>query len=178
MRNGTLCGLLLALAVSGRTASLGQSLTFEAESGVISAPFTITNGYVYQPLETAVTNGGRASYEFTITNSGKYAIMASVNTPHAASNSFYVKIDGEPQDADSLWVFPAKAGLTGFTERLVSSRANASPTGHAVYTLSVGPHQLVIRGSGANAQLDRVTIVRVPESPPAPPGKLRIVTRP
>ena len=174
MRNGTLRGMLLALAVPV-SASLGQSLTIEAESGVISAPFAVTNGYVYQPLQTGVTNGGRAVYDFTITNGGRYAIKASVSTPTTSSNSFFVRIDGEPQDPDSVWEFPAN---TTFTEHIVSCRGNTSPSSHTVYILSQGPHQLIIRGSGANARLDRLEIVRVPESPPAPPGKLRIVTRP
>jgi hypothetical protein len=175
MRNAILCGTILALAAWVTSAALGQSLTIEAESGIINAPFAITNGYIYQPLQTGITNGGRAVYNFTITNAGKYAIMASVNTPNASSNSFFVRIDGEPQDPASVWEFPAK---TGFTERIVTCRETAQPSRYTTYTLSEGVHKLIIQGRGADAQLDRLAIVRVPESPPAPPGKLRIVTDP
>ena len=174
MINNFRCGAVFALAMATSLGSLGQTLTIEAESGVISAPFTITNGYVYQPLQTGVTNGGRAVYEFTITNAGRYAILATVNASEASSNSFFVRIDGEPQDPASIWEFPAKPG---FAEHVVAFRGNPLPTSQA-YTLSQGKHQLIIRGNGANAQLDRLAIVRLPESPPAPPGNLRIVTSP
>lgn len=174
MRSNYLHATLLALAVQVTSSSLAQPLTIEAESGVISAPFAITNGYVYQPLPTGVTNGGRAVYDFTITNAGKYVILATVNAPDASANTFFVGIDAEPQSPASIWEFPAK---TRFTEHLVSLRGNTPPSSQA-YTLSEGTHQLIIRGSGANAQLDRLAIVRVPESPPAPPANLRIVAGP
>ncbi len=151
---------------------MAQSLLIEAESGVISAPFVLTNGYVYQPHQTSVTNGGRAVYDFVITNAGNYAIHATVQALDAPSNSFYVCIDGEPQDAASVWVFPASPL---FAERMVTAGRNRLPN-HA-YNFSEGPHQLVIRGSGANARLDRLAIVRLP-SPPAPPTNLRIVAGP
>ena len=99
--------------------------------------------------------------------------MATVSAPDASSNSFFVKIDGEPQDPASVWEFPAK---TGFTEQMVSFRGTPTPASQA-HTLGEGPHQLIIRGRGANAQLDRLAIVKLPELP-APPAKLRIVTGP
>jgi hypothetical protein len=174
MRSRFVYATAVALAAQVASVMCGQPLTIEAESGVISAPFTVTNGYVYQSLQTGVTNGGRAVYEFTITNAGKYAILATVQAPDAAANSFFVGIDQEPQDPASVWEFPAKSE---FAKLLVTSRGDTSPSGHA-YALSEGKHQLIIRGSGANARLDRLSIVRVPESPPAPPANLRIVVGP
>ena len=178
MSSGILCRTILAVATQVTSFCWGQSLTIEAESGVISAPFAITNGYVYQPLQTGVTNGGRAVYNITITNAGRYAIMALAHTPSASSNSFFVTIDAEPKDPGSIWEFPAKSG---FEEHLISCRGFTSPLSHTAYTLSEGAHQLIIRGRGADARLDRLLIIRSLESPPAAPAapsNLRIVTSP
>jgi len=174
MKSNYFHATLLALTVQATFNSSAQPLTIEAESGVISAPFAITNGYVYQPVHTGVTNGGCAVYDFTITNAGRYAILATVNSPDASSNSFFVRIDGEPQNPASVWAFSTK---TGFTEQMVTSQEGISPSSH-VYALAQGTHQLVVRGRGANARLDRLAIVKVPESPPAPPSNLRIVADP
>jgi hypothetical protein len=48
-------------------------LVFETAEGLAAKPFTFTNGFLYQPVTTlGVTNGGRVSYAFNLTNAGAY----------------------------------------------------------------------------------------------------------
>lgn len=176
MKNEIFLGTILTLAGLATSSSLGQSLTIEAESGVVSAPFCITNGYVYQPLRTSVTNGGRAIYAFAITNAGDYAIQALVKASSLRENSYYLNIDAEPQDPDMAWdILPA---TVGFENRLVSWRGDGTAENNQgvpkYFSLTPGDHQLIIRGREANTQLDRLLIAKRP----APPTGLRIVAVP
>ena len=166
----------VAISALAMFSSKAQIFTIEAESGVISAPFVVTNGYVYQPVQTIVTNGGCAIYSFTITNAGEYAIQALVKAPSPTENSFYLNMDAEPQDPDMTWdILPP---TVGFQNRLVSWRGNGtSDTNQYVpkyFNLASGTHQLIVRGRAANTQLDRLVITRRP----SPPTGLRIVTTP
>ena len=151
-------------------------LTFEAESGTVTAPFVITNGCIYQPAQTTtVTNGGRAAYSFTVTNAGNYVIQALVNAPNDGANSFYVNIDAEPQDPAMIWDIPL---TSGFEQRIVSWRgsgtADADQFVPKVFNLTQGAHQLIIRGREANVQLDLIALLKLP----LPPPKLWFVSAP
>ena len=152
-------------------------LTIPATSGTVSAPFTITSNYISQAVQTtAVTNGGRASYSFTITNAGNYVIQALVNAPNDAANSFYINIDAEPQDPTMIWDIPLTAG---FEQRVVSWRGNGTDANNQfvpkIFTLTQGSHQLIIRGREANVQLETLAILKVP--PPWQSG-IRIASVP
>jgi hypothetical protein len=174
MRSKLLQGVSLGLALSATNSLRAESLIIEAETGTVSAPFSVTNGYLHQTLATGITNGGRAVYEFRITTPGNYQLLANVCAPAGSSNSFFVRINGEPQDPESVWKFP---GTSGFVEQLVAVRGTPSPAG-PVYTLRQGTHRLFVCGRGADARLDRMTLVKVLDAPPAPPGNLRIVAGP
>src|SRR5436190_12387435 len=68
-------------------------LTFPASAvAVIKAPFVLTNDCLYQPdIKTELNeDGGKAIYNFTITNAGDYVIHATVNAPGEDSNSFFL----------------------------------------------------------------------------------------
>jgi len=82
------------------------ALIFEAENGLLSAPFVVQNGYIVQNTLTAATNGGRAAYVFTVTNAGNYIITGTVNAPDGGANSCYVNIDAEPADPTMIWDIP------------------------------------------------------------------------
>ncbi len=142
------------------------SLTFEAEAGSVTAPFVVASGYIYQTSETSVTAGGRAIYNFTITNAGDYVIQATVNAPNDAANSLFVNIDAEPQDPSMTWQIPI---TTGFEARIVNAQGNGTfdhpQFVRKVFKLTIGPHQLIIRGREANTQLDRLTLMQLPASP-------------
>jgi hypothetical protein len=150
-----------------------QGLTFQASAGVISAPFTLANGSISQSVQTTVpTNGGRAAFNFTITNAGYYVIQALVNAPDTSANSFYVNIDAEPQDPVMIWDIVM---TSGFEQRLVSWRGNGTDTANQfvpkVFNLAQGAHQVIFRGREANAQLQSFSILQLP----APPQNLRVL---
>lgn len=151
--------------------AVGSGLSFEAESGVLTAPFVIANGYISQPSTTDITTGGRATYTFTITNAGYHVIQAVISAPSLTENSFYMNIDAEPQDPTMAWdILPP---TTGFETRLVSWRGSGTADGNEFvpkyFNLTTGTHQLIIRGREGNVLLDRFAIVKMP----APPQNLR-----
>jgi hypothetical protein len=151
------------------------TLSFSATSGTITAPFVIsggTNGYIYQSAETGVTNGGRATYSFSITNAGNYVVQASVNAPNASANSIYLNIDAEPQDPAMIWDIPL---TTGFELLLANQRGNGTFDNDQfvpmIYNLGVGTHQIIVIGREANVQLQSLSILQLPP----PPQNLHIV---
>jgi hypothetical protein len=143
-----------------------SGLNFEAEAGVIAAPFIITNGYIYQASQTALTNSGRACYSFSITNAGDYVIIAVVDAPNDAENSLFVNIDAEPQDPYTVWQIPV---TTGFETRIVAWQGNGtwdnSQFVPKIFALTQGTHQLIIRGREAGTLLDRFAFVKMLEAP-------------
>ncbi len=143
----------------------GTGLSFAANSGDFTAPFVDNNGTLSQPTETDVTNGGEATYSFSLNKAGKYLVSAEVIAPDDGQNSLYVNIDAEPTDPLMIWDIPLCSTLTS---QVVSWRGNGTsdPPGSQynpkVFSLSAGTHQLIIRGREANTTLGTITISAVP----------------
>ena len=150
---------------------VGTGISYEAEAGAITAPFTSAGGSISQSTTTDLAGGGRAVYTFSVTNAGEYAIQAYVNAPGLTENSFYLNIDAEPQDPAMAWdILPP---TVGFENRLISWRGNGTADANELvpkfFNLSQGTHQLIIIGREANVQLDRFVIFKRPSAP----GNLR-----
>jgi hypothetical protein len=142
------------------------SITFAADSGIITAPFSISGGAVSQPARTSLSDGGRAVYTFNVATGGVYTVSALVNAPKNNADTFYVNIDGEPTDPMMIWNIPH---TSGFASRTVSWQGD-SRSGEfdpQIFSLSAGPHQLIVRGREANVQLGDITISPL-ESLPVP----------
>jgi len=138
--------------------------TIAATSGVVTAPFIVTNDYIYQPFQTTVVAAaGRAAYNFAVTNAGAYVLQTVVSAPNDAANSFYVNIDAEPQDPAMIWDIPI---TSGFASRMVSWRGTGTFDTNEfvpkVFNLAPGSHQLIIRGREANALLQSVRVTGYP----------------
>ena len=88
-------------------------LTFQATAGVISPPFTTTNGIVSQIWETSISDGGRASYSFNIAAPGDYIVRADVYAPPSKrGNAFFVNIDAGPTGRTMIWdILQPTAGI-------------------------------------------------------------------
>src|SRR5215813_4037319 len=87
-------------------------LTLAATAGTISAPFVLTNGYLVQPeARTELGEGGKAVYDFAITNAGEYVLHAIVNAPAEDSNSFFLNVDGKPEDPLMIWDIDPTTGF-------------------------------------------------------------------
>ena len=132
-------------------------------SSVVQAPFVLTSGYISQSSLSGVGNGGRAVFTFMIGKPGNYAVQTAVNAPDTSENSFFLNIDGEPQDPGMIWDIPI---TSGFEERLVSWRGNGTDTASQfvpkVFTLSAGLHQLIVRGREPNALLGDLVVLPYP----------------
>lgn len=143
------------------------SLTFQAASGTITAPFTLTGNYISQPVQTTViSSAGEATYTFSITNAGNYVVQALVNAPSDAANSFYVNIDAQPVDPTMCWDVTM---TSGFQSRLVSWRGTGTDTNNQyvpkVFSLTAGTHQIIFAGREANTQLQSFSILALPATP-------------
>jgi hypothetical protein len=190
----------------GGTVTTNSGLTFTATSasvplnGLLTAN-TLINGvptsYFYQPLPSiGDMSGGTAVYNFTITNAGNYEIQALVNAPNLNANSFYVNIDGQPQDPTMIWdIMPL---TSGFEQRIVSWRGNGSENNDQIvpkiFNLGVGPHQITLMGREPGTGLASFTLLQVipasatvpatashlmqsnPTQPPTAPDGLRIIS--
>lgn len=143
--------------------AIPQEITLPATSGVVTGPFLVTNGYIYQPTETGVLGGGRAAYNFTVLTAGNYVIRATANAPHEGANSFFLNLDAEPQDPAMIWDIPVTAG---FESRVVSWRGNGTPTNSEfvpkIFTLTHGSHELILRGREAYTSLRNLSIKPYP----------------
>jgi hypothetical protein len=170
----TLCLLLLAGALVipsfGRGATTNAApqpasnpvmqamLTLPAAAAVVNAPLILTNGCLSQPEQTELAGGGRAVFNFTITNAGNYVLQATVNAPAEDSNSFYVNVDTPPEDPAMIWDIDV---TNGFEERTVSWRGNGTPESDEIvpkrFNLSAGAHKLILVGREP-AQLKSISL--------------------
>ena len=147
-------------------------LTFEAESGVIAAPFYINGTVVQQDTLTGASDGGRASYTFNVATAGVFTVSAIINAQDGGSDSIFVNIDAEPTEVN-LWSIPLTSGFEKRTVRFQSDTNDHS------FTLTATSHVLIIRGREAGCQIDKIIIAPVstptpptpiPGSPPTPSG--------
>lgn len=141
-----------------------QPVRLAAASGWVESPFVITNGTLYQPVETlGVSQGGRALYPFNLSQAGDYVVQATVSAPHGGANSFFVNIDAEPVAPDMIWDIPL---TSGFESRTASWRGNGTFDQNQyvpkVFTLDAGPHQLILRGREAYSRLLDLTVAPYP----------------
>ncbi len=135
------------------------ALTLAPSNAVVTAPFAFSGGMISQAIQTTtVSTGGRAAFWFTNRMAGNYVISAQVVAPNSSANSFYVNVDADPTDPLMLWNVPVNPALTNqsVTWQGISGTVPKS------FLLSAGPHQLIICGHEAGAQLGAVTIAPAP----------------
>jgi hypothetical protein len=135
------------------------SLYFEAEAGTILPPFETENNYIVQKISTEnPSNAGKASYRFTVPQTGEYIIQAKVNAPSGSSNSLFVGLDSDPS-VDSVWHVQVTAG---FELRSISIGGNFTGEGNPahIFTLTASQtHTLIINGREPGCSLDYIQII-------------------
>ncbi len=144
---------------------------FPASAAVLTAPLALTNDYLHLTTAQAeLADGGKAVFNFTITNAGNYEIEALVNAPDESTNSFFVNIDAQPVDPDMIWDIQLTAG---FEKRLVNWRGDGDSSTDQftpkIFKLEAGAHALIIVGREPDAQLKSLTIFPAPPEKPASP---------
>ncbi|HVS53872.1 MAG TPA: hypothetical protein VHD62_16065 [Opitutaceae bacterium] len=134
----------------------------------ITAPFVLKDGAVSQPAQTEVAGGGKAIFTFTVPKDGDYVIHAIVNAPDEDSNSFFLNIDGTPEDPLMIWDMEV---TQGFQERIVSWRGGGDSASDEfapkIFKLKAGEHQLNVIGREPS-QLKSVSIRPAPAAAAAP----------
>jgi hypothetical protein len=145
---------------------------FPASAAVLTAPLVLTNDYIYLPGDqTEVAAGGKALFNFTVTNAGDYVIEAMVNAPDESSNSFYLNIDAQPVDPDMIWDVEL---TTGFEKRVADWRGNGSDSASDQFApkrfnLTTGAHQIVLVGREPGTLLKSLTLRPAPPEQTAKP---------
>jgi hypothetical protein len=138
-------------------------LSWEAEDGEILSPFTVDDGSVYQVESVGnPESGGRAEYRFIIQEAGDYIVKATVNAADLGRNSFFVGMDGEPEQS-MIWDVPV---TNGYEEHRVFWRDDDAE--YRVFSLSAGEHTLIIRGRERQTLLDKIEIVSADIVVPSP----------
>ena len=165
MKRAILSGFTFAALISSWLASAQCVAEFNGGGGLISPPFVLTNGYIFQPASTDGTNGGRAVYSFTVPAEGQYAIQAFAEVLTKEAGSLLVDIDSEPKDPDMIWEL---APTTGFATNWVSIGKDKTPK---YFHLTQGHHQIIIRGRSSNVKLAHIRVLARPK----PPAGLRMV---
>lgn len=138
-------------------------ISFNATQGEIISPFAVnSDNSISQSVETDdPTQGGKATYFFSITNPGDYTVMSDVNCADGSSNSLFVDLDGDPIST-MVWQIPV---TSGFESRTVTWPGVTTPR---FWMLSPGTHHLVIRGREASTQVKSITFVARPSPPSSP----------
>jgi hypothetical protein len=142
----------------------------EAEGGNLTSPMqaiadsAATNGSY---IQTSTSNSGTASYNFNISASGVYKVIARIFAADGASDSFFVTIDNA---AEVIWDLNPSGSVSEFNtwrEDNVTSRGAGTPSSpqYDPYTVELqgGSHVLTIRGRETNAKLDYFYLVKVGE---------------
>ncbi|HEU0209503.1 MAG TPA: hypothetical protein VFQ78_11050 [Candidatus Udaeobacter sp.] len=140
---------------------LGTS--FNSTQGEIDSPFVVnTDDSISQSVQTNdPSQGGKATYTFTITEPGNYTMLAMVSCPDAGSNSFFIDTDGDPIST-MVWQIPV---TSGFESRTVSWSGYSTPR---FWVFNAGDHQLVIRGREPDTRIKTITLVKQPGAPSDP----------
>jgi hypothetical protein len=149
--------------------SPGQS--FLASAAVLTAPLVLTNDYIVLAADQQeVAGGGKAVFNFTVTNAGNYVIETLVCAPDGSSNSFYVNIDAMPTDPEMIWDIDL---TTGFEKRVVSWRGGGDSSNDEInpkrFKLEAGEHTLVFVGREPGTLLKSLTIRPAPAEQPVSP---------
>jgi hypothetical protein len=164
------------VTVTVNAAPAPTGMSFQAESGTITAPFTVANGAISQSVTTDVTTGGTASYVFTVPTNGTYVVSALMNAPSAGENSIYINVDATPTDPTMIWDIPV---TSGFENRTASWRGggtiDTNEFSPKIFTLSAGQHSLIIIGREADVALDTIQLQSAPLGRPLPPANLTVI---
>lgn len=161
MRALPLASLMLVLAVVARA-----DIELTAANAVVTAPMTLENGVLHQPIRTELSAGGTAVFLVTIPDAGDYTVTAVVDAPDGYRNSLYIAFDEPAADRGALTEFTV---TDGFESRPVNWRGRGDlddpEFAPKVFTLSAGEHRLIVTGREP-IRLRSLTIQR--HQPPAP----------
>lgn len=151
------------------TPSVCAGLKREAEEGVPFGSFVVANDsnasggqYIHAPSGSAYDGPNslqRVDYCFTVDQAGDYYIKGEVYSPDNASNSFYAKVNDEPE-AGVKWTTPVNSG---YEVAYLSGGA-----GQYVATLSPGEQIVSVYLREPNNRLDTLELEPLGQAPTGP----------
>jgi hypothetical protein len=167
-----LAGLLLVTVTQAQIFSPKYK---EQRASLDSIPAPILAPSVFAPPPAAKTNVtfywnniGASNYTLqAIQPMPQYMVRGLVRATNEAENSFYLDMDKEPTDPECIWDIEPLTHRTNFEWRTVSWRGNGTAASNQfnpkIWTLwdSNNPHQMIVRGREANAQVKAWQIVTV-----------------
>lgn len=142
---------------------LAQSVYLEAESGTISSPMAValdpkaSNGrFIY----SSRSEQGNVAIRFEVAEAGSYMVWCRVLSPDSSTDSFYVSIDGGPEEI-------YRTALNSWSSQWQWTRINDDAGGTPrLFQLGAGVHTLTFRSREASTLLDAVYVTNDPEFVP------------
>jgi len=160
--------LLITDVVEKEGSDDAGTIVLEAESGAFTGPMAAANNagasggrYIAVPngnggqLQANSPNAGIAVYTIDVAEAGSYMLWGLVNTPTAADNSFFVRLD---QGAFQQW----RMGVTAaaFQWDLASDQDNGGTT--LQFQLTAGAHRLEVRQREDGTGVDMLALTNDP----------------
>jgi hypothetical protein len=147
--------------------------TLAAKDAKLTAPMVLKDGYISQPDNTGIAEGGKAVFEFTVPKDGDYEIWGVVSAPDDENNSFFVNVDVEPkEDPLMIWDITLTDG-DKYEEHVVNWRGEGSAGSDQfdpkTFKLTAGAHKLYLLGREP-AKLKSISIHPATNSAPAAPA--------
>lgn len=128
----------------------------EAETGVLSGNMAISGGIV-----RATGSSGMARYAFQAPQAGEYQIKGLVDGPSPSANSFYFGIDTDPAGTQIWDIYPPTVGFQWRAGNWRGTGTEEVPQFNPkVFTLTAGPHTLILRARETGAGIDRIQILQ------------------
>jgi len=136
-----------------------------AGSATLSAPMSLSTDPAdptQQFISTSTGNAGSASFDFYVPEAGDYIVWCRVFAPTTLRDSFFVAVDGGPQD-----IYDMAAG--NWTNVWQWTRVNGQTAGAypRIFTLAAGSHSIVFFGRESASMLNRMIITEDPTFVPA-----------
>lgn len=139
----------------------------EAEQGALSGLFGIgadgaASGGEYVHVAngqgnrgSSIDTGQKVSFCMNVNSPGTYRLKGWVYGPNGADNSFYVRVNGQP-NAGIVWHTSINAAYTG--EHVVAYNASTNRFGAVEFTMGAGPQlvEFYLREDGT--RLDRIAL--------------------
>ena len=151
----------IAQGITAPTKIVGtSSIQVSVDSGTLTGPMKIdkdSNGVKY--ASSGVRDQGSVSYTIYVTDPGQYSIWAKVLAPDSNHDSFYVSIDGGPED---IYDTAEKKWKNKWQWTAVNGRAGSGPASVPVrlFNLSAGQHTITFRARETNSTLASLIVTK------------------
>jgi hypothetical protein len=139
-----------------------------AGSATLSAPMSLSTDpadSTQQFISTSTDNAGSASFNFYVPDAGNYIVWCRVFAPTASPTamqaSFFVAVDGGPQD-----IYDTTAGNWPNVWQWTQVNGRTAGVNPRIFTLAAGSHSIVFFGRASGSRVSRMIITEDPTFAP------------